>query len=42
MILFSLHAMPSLVAVGFSLLLVLSLVATEELDMRRHGKTSGR
>ena len=41
MILFTLHAAPSLLAIGFSVLLVLSLVAAEEVELRRNGKASG-
>lgn len=34
-ILSDLHASPSILAMGFSVLLVLSLVAVEELELRR-------
>lgn len=33
--LFTLHVSPSLLAIGFSVVLVLSLVAAEEVEVRR-------
>ena len=34
-VLHSLHASPSILAIGFSVLLVLSLVTVEEVELRR-------
>ena len=39
--LFHLHASPSILAIGFSVVLVLSLVAAEEVEARR-ARPSGR
>ncbi len=40
MILVTLNAAPSILAIGFSVLLVLSLVAAEEVELRRGGSDS--
>lgn len=37
--LFTLHVSPSLLAIGFSVALVLSLVAVEEVEVRRGART---
>lgn len=42
MMLSTLHASPALLAIGFSVFLVLSLVAAEEIEVRRKGKVSDR
>jgi hypothetical protein len=41
MTLFTLHAAPSFLAAGFSLLLVVSLVAAEEIELRRKRDPAG-
>lgn len=38
---FIFHTSPSVLAIGFSVLLVLSLVAAEEVEVRRGAATAG-